>query len=208
MIFFYENRHNWLIANANLKAWEVIKKTTNCTGMYDSQDSLPASAVLQAMAMEIHCSTGQGTADVMTNASAAFTVVITDRETAEMANQSCESFVGLFSQASRHSVREVGQELLVRLYEALQVAVTSGKLPGWINPQVYATMVAGIMDIAQDTVVDPQFSNVKRLRSWLSKFTRIFSCNKIRQDAVGSATRNYFPIQPIQSIEANLADVN
>ena len=68
-----------------------------------------------------------------------------------------------FTKRRRHSARGVSQELLVRLYEAMQIAVTSEKLPEYINPLVYATMIAGIMEMAQDNV-DPLISRVKRLR--------------------------------------------
>ena len=97
----------------------------------------------------------------------------------------------------------------MNLYEAMQIAVTTEKLPGYVNPQVYATMIAGIMEMAQDNV-DPLISRVKRLRSWFSKYMRMFFQNKARQETVGVAMRNYFPaIQTqFQSTQANMAEVS
>ena len=71
-------------------------------------------------------------------------------------------------------------------------------------------MIAGIMEMAQDNVADPQISRVKRLRSWFSKYMIMFFQNKTRQETVGVAMRNYFPaIQTqFQSAQANMAEVS
>ncbi len=91
MNFLYDNMHNWLQAQA--KRWEVAIKFANPSGTYDTQDSLPTSVVIQNTALEIHCSTEQGTADVMAKASEAFNI-ITDRETAKKVLQSYLTSVG------------------------------------------------------------------------------------------------------------------
>ena len=106
----YEHRRNLLIINA--KPWEVINKFTNCTGLYDSQDSLPAAAVLQSMALEIHYATEQGTAEIMNKASVAVNAIIISREISEKAVQDFETFAGLLHQALRHSARGVIQNFL------------------------------------------------------------------------------------------------
>ena len=66
------------------------------------------------------------------------------------------------------------------------------------------------MEMAQDNVVDPQISRVKRLRCWFSKYMRMFFQNKTRQETVGVAMKNYFPVLQTQfhSAQANMAEVS
>ena len=180
--YVYDNRHNILIAET--KAWEVINKITNPRGLYNVSNSLPASAVVQNMRREIHCATEQGTADIMNKASEAFNIIVSDRETAELIIQTFETFRDLLARASRLTAHGVAQELLQRVHEALQIALTNGRLPAYINPQVYSTMVAGVLLIAQDATVKPHFDSVDQLRALITKYVRIFTYHKNRRAAV------------------------
>ncbi len=89
----------------------------------------PASAVAQKMRRAIHCATEQATADIMNEARGAFDVVVSDRETAERIIQALETFRGLLARASRVAARGVAQQLLPRVHDALQIALTNGRLP-------------------------------------------------------------------------------
>ena len=51
----------------NEKAWEIIVKFVNPSGMYDIDDTFPAAAVLQFMMTEIHMSSQLGTAEILTS---------------------------------------------------------------------------------------------------------------------------------------------
>jgi len=191
MDYIYAQRYN--LINVNAKSWEVMTKITNLLGLYDSQDTFPAASSLQSMRREIQCGIKLYSSEILAKASESFTVLITTREVAEQVVKNYETYVELCSQEARHSTRGVNQMMLMRLCEALQVAVTSGQLPKNINQGVYSDLIAGVNKLAQASLVDQEFGYVQRLRSLLAKFTRSFLQHKLRQESLGPGLKTYVP---------------
>ncbi len=193
LIYVWTNCHNILIAET--KTWEVINKIVNPKGLFNRLNSLSSSAVLQNMRREIHCATEQGTADIMNKASEAFNIIIPDRKTAELVIHAFETFRDLLARALRLTSHGVAQERLQRIHEAMQIALTNGKLPAYINPQVYSTMVTVVLIIAQDATVETHFDTTDHLRALFTKNVRIFSYHKNRRSTVtqsATAGQNLF----------------
>jgi hypothetical protein len=124
------------------------------------------------MKVEIHCAIEQCSSEILAKARAALNVIIATREVAERTVKYYETFVALYHQAAQHSTRGVKQELLVRLCESIQVAMTSGSLPKHVNQAVYASMIAGVSALAQINVVDLQTA------VWLYASTSRIICEK------------------------------
>ena len=72
----YELRSYLLLIYEN--AWEIIIKFVNPSGIWDIHDTFPAAVVLQFMEMEIHMASQQGTSEILSRTTSAFTKIVTD----------------------------------------------------------------------------------------------------------------------------------
>ena len=99
----------------NEKAWEIIVKYVNPSGMYDIDDTFPAAAALQFIMTEIHMSSQNMTAEILSRATASFSKIIADYGTGETMVQDFQTIKGLLEQTTTNSVQSPGQVLLTRM---------------------------------------------------------------------------------------------
>ena len=101
----------------NEKAWEIIVKYVNLSGMYDINDTFPAAVVIQFMMTEIYMSSQLGTAEILSRATSSFSKIISDYTMAEAMVPDFQTIKGLLEQTTTYSVQSVGQVLLTRMVE-------------------------------------------------------------------------------------------
>ena len=133
----------------NEKAWEIIVKFVNSIGMYDIHDTFPAAAVLQFIMTEIHMTSQLGTAEILSRATLAFSKVVDTQDTAEEMIQDFQTIKELLEQTTTYSVQSVGQVLLTRMVECLQITSQVGTVPAYVNLQRYSMMIAGVQEISK-----------------------------------------------------------
>ena len=204
----YELRAYLLLINE--KAWEIIVRFVNPIGMYDIHDTFPAAAVLQFIMTEIHMTSQLGTAEILSRATLAFSKVVDTHDTAEEMIQDFQTIKELLEQTTTYSVQSVGQVLLTRMVECLQITSQVGTVPAYVNLQRYSMMIAGVQDISKMDHESSQYSFTKMLRSWFGSFVREFQHTKARQNvavSLGTLTTGQAQITQFVPAQANAASV-
>ena len=111
--------------------------------------------------------------------------------------QDFQTIQELLEQTTRYSVQSVGQVLLTRMAECLQITSQEGSVPAYVNLQRYSVMIAGVQDMSKEDLEKPQYSFTKKLRSWFGTFVREYQHTKTRQNtAVISGTLSAPHYQP------------
>ena len=172
----YELRAYLLLINE--KAWEIIVKFVNPIRMYDIHDTFPAAAVLQFIMTEIHMTSQLGTAEILSRATLAFSKVVDTHDTADEMIQDFQNIKELLDQTTTYSVQSVGQVLLNKIVECLQIASQVGTVPAYVNLQRYSMMIAGVQYISKMDHESSHYSFTKMLRSWFGSFVREFQHTK------------------------------
>ena len=189
----------------NEKAWEIIVKHVNPSGMCDMYDTFPAAAAIQFMMTEIHMTSQLGITEILSRANAAFSKIVADYPTAETMVRDYQTFKELLEQNTTGSVQTPGQMLLTKMVECMQLTSQVEKIPQHCNPQRVAMMIAGVGDLAKVHYEHPQCSFAKQLRAWFRTFVLEFQHTKERQSAVGilasftSGTSQTVPFTPAQA---------
>ena len=116
--------------------------------MWDIHNTFPAAAVLQFMELEIHMASQQGTLEILSCTTLAFTEIVADYETMEEIITDFQTFKELLEHTAQYSLHSVGPNVLTRRFECMQMACQVGKLPANVNPQRYNLMVSGVQELA------------------------------------------------------------
>ena len=125
-----------------------------------------------SMMTEIHMSSQLGTAEILSRATSSFSKIILDYTTAEAMVQDFQTIKGLLEQTTTYSVQSVGQVLLTRMVECLQITSQVEIVPSFLSPQRYSVMIAGVQELSKTDHENSQFNFVKQLRAWFRTFVR------------------------------------
>ena len=172
----------------NEKAMELLKELVNITGMYDREDTFPAAAVIQNMALEIHMTSRVGTSEILSRLTSRFTKNVVDHHGTELRVQDFQTGRNLLDGPSTNGSQANTRMLLTRLSECMQVAVQMNALPCYANPQRYITLIAGIVEISKMEHENSQVGYSKKLRFLLASFMREFEHTKKLQQETAALT--------------------
>ena len=92
--------------------------------------------------------------------------------------QDFQTIKELLEQTTTYSVQSVGQVLLTRMVECLQITYQVGTVPAYVNLQRYSMMIPGVQDIAKVDHESSQYSFTKMLRSCFCSFVQEFQHTK------------------------------
>ena len=129
----------------NEKAMELLKELMNITGMFDREDTFPAAAIVQNMALEIHMTSRVGTSEILSRVTERFTKNIVDHLGAEQLVQDFQTCRNLLDRSSTNGSQANTRMLLTRLAECMQVAMQVKALPFYVNPQRYNALISEII---------------------------------------------------------------
>ena len=177
-------RHRKYMAVANDNAWKLLQNLINCEGLTEYDDFYKAAAALQNMKTTIALrKTNEANESKTQFAENCNRLVITTSDVHRLMRKFIQQR-NIHSNGGAFNVNPgITHELLQKVYEGLQVAVSSQTLPGHINPTIYAKMIAEIQEHALNEQInfDPHFPAEKALRGTLNKYVRNFSFQMMRK---------------------------